>query len=231
MKKQLAFLFAAIFVLTGCSRTWQFTSIDTFKPTEPAPQTAICQPCHQAEFDSWKKTRHSSETRMSVIPIQDLRACGACHTGLAAHAVDPTVKPGPLPDKMSKTEQNTLCGKCHFNQKLLNSMAINPEDKHALLTNVGFEGKEKQITCLDCHSGHKGGADMLVSIKAHICFKCHKEAIVTMGIFQPFNYIAFGKFCQACHAVHGGSSGAQWTRMGIGVCVVCHFAGVALVGD
>jgi predicted CXXCH cytochrome family protein len=168
---------------------------------------------------------------MSVIPIQDLRECGACHSGLTAHAADPTIKPGPLPDKMTKTEQNILCGKCHFNQKLLDSKAINPDDKHALFMSVGLEGKEQQIACLDCHSGHKGGSDMLVSIKAHICFKCHKTAIVTMGIFQPFNYIAFGKFCQACHAVHGGSSGAQWTRMGIGVCVICHFAGTALVGD
>ena len=231
MIKQVALLFAAVFALSGCARTWQFTSIDAFKPAEAAPQAVACRSCHQAEFDSWKKTGHSSETHMSVIPIQDLRECGACHTGLTAHAVDPMVKPGVLPDKMTRTEQNTLCGKCHFNHKLLKRMAINPEDKHALFMSVGFEGKEQQISCLDCHSGHKGGADMLVSIKAHICFKCHKAAIATMGVFQPFNYLLFGKACQACHAIHGGSSAAQATRMAVGVCVVCHFVGTALVGD
>jgi predicted CXXCH cytochrome family protein len=232
MHKKISLLLIAALALAGCApRTWQFTPIETFKPAEAVPQATACMPCHQSEYDSWKKTRHSSGTHMSAIPIQDLRECGACHEGLAAHAVDPAVKPGVVaPDKMSKTEQNTLCGKCHFNQKLLNNMAINPEDKHALFMSVGFEGKDKQISCLDCHSGHKGGAGMLVSIKAHICFKCHKAAIATMGVFQPFNYLTFGKACQACHAVHGGSSGAQAARMGIGVCVVCHVVGTALVG-
>ena len=132
---------------------------------------------------------------------------------------------------MNKTDQNTLCGKCHYNQNLFRGSTINPQDKHALFMSVGLEGKKQQIACLDCHSGHKGGTEMLVTIRAHICFTCHKSAIVTMGIFQPFNYLAFGKFCQACHAIHGGSGTAQATRMGIGVCVICHFAGVALVGD
>jgi predicted CXXCH cytochrome family protein len=230
VNKKVVLLFIAAIALSGCARTWQFTPIDAFKPADTVPQAVVCGPCHQSEYDSWKKTRHSSETHMSVIPIQDLRECGACHTGLAAHAGDPAVNPGVLPEKMTKTEQNTLCGKCHFNQKLLNSMAINPEDKHALFMSVGFEGKEKQITCLDCHSGHKGGAEMLTSIKAHVCFKCHKAAIATMGVFQPLNYLTFGKACQACHAIHGGSSNAQAARMGVGVCVVCHVVGTSLVG-
>lgn len=231
MNKKLTFLFIAALALFGCARVWQFTPIESFKPAKAVPQATACTPCHQSEYDSWKKTRHASETHMSVIPIQDLRECGACHEGLAAHTIDASVKPGTAPDKLSKTEQNTLCGKCHFSQKLLNNRAINPEDKHALFMSVGFEGKKKQTACLDCHSGHKGGADMLVSIKAHICFKCHKAAIATMGVFQPFNYLTFGKACQACHAVHGGSSSAQAARMGVGVCVVCHVVGTAIVGD
>ena len=72
---------------------------------------------------------------------------------------------------------------------------------------------------------------MLASIKAHICFTCHKEAIVTMGVFQPFNYLFLGKACQACHAIHGGSSGAQAARMGAGFCVVCHVVGTSVLGN
>ncbi len=231
MKRGVVLLLASLIALSGCApRTWQFTPIDTFKPAETVPPAAACQMCHQKEYESWMKTRHASATHMAVVPIQDLRECGACHTGLATQAADSSVKPGPLPEAMSKTERNTLCGKCHFNQKLLDSMAINPDDKHALFMSVGFEGKKEQITCLDCHSGHQGGADMLQSIKAHVCFKCHKAAIVTMGVFQPFNYLTFGKACQACHAIHGGSSGEQAARMGIGVCVVCHVVGTSLVG-
>jgi hypothetical protein len=71
---------------------------------------------------------------------------------------------------------------------------------------------------------------VLVRIKAHICFECHTSAIVTMGIFQPFNYLTFGKMCQACQTVHGGSASERWGHMGVGFCVICHFAGVAIVG-
>jgi len=232
MKKTFALLFLIVLAFAGCAeRTWQFTPIESFRPAENVPPASVCQTCHQAEYDSWKKTRHSSETHMAVVPLNDLRECGACHSDVAAHAADPAVKPGPAPDKLNKTGQNTVCGKCHFNQKLLDDNAINPADKHALFMSVGFEGKVKQIACLDCHSGHKGGSNMLVSIKAHICFQCHKAAIVTMGVFQPFNYLTFGKACQACHAVHGGSSKAQAARMGIGFCVICHVVGTSLVGD
>lgn len=213
----------------SCARTWKVTPIDSYRPSRNVPPAEQCRTCHQSEYDSWKKTRHSSETHMTVIPVKELRECGACHDNIAGHAADFAVKPGTSPAKLTKTEQNTLCGKCHFNQDLFGSSAINPEDKHALFMSVGLEGKKRQIACLDCHSGHKGGAEMLVSMKAHICFTCHKEAIVTMGIFQPLNYLTFGKTCQACHAVHGGSSGAQAARMGAGVCVVCHFVGTAVV--
>jgi len=219
-----------VVLLAGCARTWTFTPIDAYRPAENVPPAAACQACHQGEYDSWKRTRHASEVYMQAVPVPALRECGACHEGIAAHAADLAVKPGTSPAKASKTEQNRTCGKCHFNQDILGRSAINPDDKHALFMSVGFEGKKQQLSCLDCHSGHKGGSDMLVSIKAHICFSCHKAAIVTMGIFQPFNYLTFGKMCQGCHAIHGGSSGAQAARMGVGVCVVCHFVGVALVG-
>ena len=229
MNKYSLILLLIVLAAAGCARTWQFTPIDSYRPAEIAPQASVCQSCHQSEYDSWKKTRHASETHMELIPAKELRECGACHDNIAAHAADPAIKPGKSPAELSKTEQNTICGKCHYNQDLFGSGAINPQDKHALFMSVGLEGKKQQIACLDCHSGHKGGSEMLVSIKAHICFTCHKAAIVTMGVFQPFNYLTFGKACQACHAVHGGSSGAQAARMGTGVCVICHFVGTALV--
>jgi predicted CXXCH cytochrome family protein len=230
MKRNPAILILIIVLtLAGCARTWHFTPLESYRPSEAVPVASACQTCHKSQYDSWKMTRHADETRMAIIPIKELQECGACHDNIAAHAANPANKPGTTPSKLNKTEQNTLCGKCHYNQDLFGSRAINPQDKHALFMSVGLEGKEQQIACLDCHSGHKGGSEMLVSIKAHVCFTCHKSAIVTMGIFQPFNYLFFGKACQACHAVHGGSSTAQATRMGVGFCIICHFVGVALV--
>jgi len=168
---------------------------------------------------------------MARIPLEELRECGACHENAAAHVQAPGPATTPTITALTRTEQNTICGKCHYNQALFGSRAINPHDKHGLFMSVGLEGRQRQISCLDCHSGHHGGSAMLVSIKAHICFTCHREAIVTMGVFQPFNYLFAGKACQGCHTVHGGSAGEQWGRMGVGFCIVCHVVGTSLVGD
>jgi predicted CXXCH cytochrome family protein len=100
-----------------------------------------------------------------------------------------------------------------------------------MFMSVGFEGHKRQLACLDCHSGHSGKAKMSAHLRAHTCYQCHKEAIVTMGVFLPINYLTFGKACQACHPLHGGSPASKSARMGVGVCVVCHFTGVALAGD
>jgi len=45
---------------------------------------------------------------------------------------------------MTKTERNTLCGKCHDNQNPFSGKAINPHDRHALFADVGLEGWKQQ---------------------------------------------------------------------------------------
>jgi len=45
-----------------------------------------------------------------------------------------------------------------------------------------------------------------------------------MGVFQPVNYLAFGKACFGCHTVHGGSDAGKLVRMAVGAgvtCVIC----------
>jgi predicted CXXCH cytochrome family protein len=81
------------------------------------------------------------------------------------------------------------------------------------------------LSCLDCHAGHSARRNMLRGLQAHICFRCHKRAIVTMGIFQPLNYLTAGKTCTSCHAAHGTTKGGHAARMTLGIgatCVVCH---------
>lgn len=217
-------------LLAGCARTWQSARIEDYKPASGAASAAVCRECHPGQFDAWKLNRHSNEKRMNLIPVRELRECEACHEGTLAHVADPASKIPPRLGKLNKSEQNMICGKCHYSQALFGGKAINPHDRHALFMSVGLEGRKQQISCLDCHSGHQGKSSMLVRSSVHICYKCHTSAIVTMGIFQPFNYLTFGKACQACHAVHGGSSSAQWTRMSVGFCVICHFVGVSVAG-
>ena len=211
-------------IFTGCDRHWDYPdakSLDTgLKPTDPE----ACQVCHADNYEAWKKTAHSVARRMDRIPAKSLRNCNTCHAEVAEGGESTCPSSMANPEKLSKTGQNSLCGRCHYNKEIFGSKAINPHDRHGMFMDVGFEGRNKQMSCLECHAGHMGKSAMLRNIKAHACFRCHKEAIVTMGVFQPVNYVAFGKACQACHTIHGGSTAAKSTRMGVGVCVVCHYS-------
>ena len=230
MRKKIILSLAGALLLSACARTWDYPRLDSLPSAGPLPPATVCRQCHEEEFLAWQQTEHAEAERMAIVSRPELRECGACHELAADHPQAPEANPPRSIAKLSKTEQNNLCGKCHYNPELFGLRAINPHDRHALLTSVGLEGRKRQLSCLDCHSGHHGKGEMLVKVKPHLCFKCHTEAVLTMGIFQPFNYLAWGKACQACHAVHGGSAAAQWGRMGVGFCVICHFAGVALVG-
>ena len=161
---------------------------------------------------------------MSRVPVTELRECEACHQNTSAHAADPKAKIPAKIAALTKTEQNSICGKCHYNQELFKGRAINPTTSTAS-TRTWVRRTSAAALVPGLPFSHQGKSEMLVRIKAHICYKCHTGATVTMAIFQPFSHLTFGKACQACHAVHGGSSGAQWARMGTGVCVICHFVG------
>jgi len=216
--------------LAGCTRTWKAGGLEDYQSEGPAVSPADCETCHQQEFNAWHKTKHADSARMAGVTPEELRGCGACHESTLAHSRDPEAGTPSNPSRLGKGAQNAVCGKCHYSQNVLGRHAINPSDKHALLTSAGFEGRHKQLSCLQCHSGHGGRAKMLAGSRAHVCFRCHKAAIVAMGVFQPVNYLTFGKACQACHTIHGGSMASKAVRMSVGVCVVCHFGGVALTG-
>ncbi|MEI6971005.1 MAG: cytochrome c3 family protein [bacterium] len=225
--KRTASYILAILIGAGCSSTgtWQYTKLDSLPVEKTVPAATSCTECHQPEYETWKKTDHSDAESMKKITVTQLLECGACHDNLAAHLETPDKATPTDLAKIDKTALNQVCGKCHFNKELMGWDAINPNNEHGFITSVGFEGKEEQLSCLDCHDGHSGKRNMLEGIQAHTCFKCHKSAIVTMGAFQPLNYVAAGEVCTACHAPHGTSKVGQAGRMATGVtlvCVACH---------
>ncbi len=187
-----------------------------------------CGQCHPDQYASWLKTPHADPGRMKAVGDASLRQCGACHELAEAHARDPEkVTPRSL-DGMTGSDRTGVCGKCHFDKATTNGKTRNPHSRHGLFMSVGFEGFNRQISCLDCHRGHSEKADMLKSIRAHTCFQCHDEAVVTMGVFQPINYLTVGKTCVSCHPAHGGSRPEQAARMTVGLavtCIICHPTG------
>jgi len=89
--------------------------------------------------------------------------------------------------KLTKSEKNTLCGKCHYNQQIFGGKAINPHDRHASSRTSPLRASRSRspvsIATPDIRQIGHAGAD-----QGHICFECHTSAMVTMGIFQPFNW-------------------------------------------
>ncbi len=185
------------------------------------PNAATCRNCHKNQYDNWTQSKHADFEIMKKIPDPASHYCGACHDNLSEHRDDPArISPSSF-KTMDKTTQNSVCGKCHYSKDILGGGVINPEHSHGPIMSVGFEGKKKQLVCLDCHQVHGGRTNMLQGIRAHTCFKCHKEAIVTMGVFQPINYLSAGKACLTCHASHGTSTAGHATRMTVGMVVTC----------
>ncbi|MFA6472501.1 MAG: cytochrome c3 family protein [Candidatus Latescibacterota bacterium] len=207
----------------GCSRTWVIPEIVQV-PAQNGHDPAQCGHCHPAEYESWQKTVHATSPRITAVPELP-KGCVACHEDAYRHIENPDAVKPTLISLLNRSDKNLICGKCHFNPQIVGHRAINPRDRHGLFMSVGFEMKEFQLDCLQCHRIHGGKPDMLQSNRANSCFKCHKEAIITMGVFQPVNYLASGKACFGCHTVHGGSTTGKLTRMMVGTgvtCVICH---------
>ncbi|HPR65066.1 MAG TPA: cytochrome c3 family protein [Thermoanaerobaculia bacterium] len=213
--------------MAGCSSMgkWDYVPMKDVSVESEVPSASVCVDCHTRQHGTWNKTDHSDPKKMAKIPHPELRECGACHEGLSAHVQNPDLGTPPDLSAMPKHDQNHLCGKCHYNKDIFGQKSINPLNRHGLFMSVGFEGKKRQLSCLDCHEGHGTHADMLKTIRAHTCFQCHKEAIATMGIFQPFNYVTAGKICLSCHAAHGTTTAGHVSRMTLGLagtCIACH---------
>lgn len=212
-------------IVAGCSRTWEVPRLRNAQAEQHIAAPEVCSQCHDDKYDTWKKTAHADMARMDRNGMKPFHGCNACHSSIEGHPADPFSHMPVNMQSLTTSEVNELCGKCHFDQQAMGDNAFNPYDRHALFMSVGFDSQKERISCLDCHTGHSGRSHMLKSIQAHVCFSCHKEAIVTMGVFQPFNYAAGGRLCFGCHTIHGGTTAGKTARFTVGVtalCVACH---------
>lgn len=218
--------------ISGCATGWN-AAFNRPVFSEPPAEISSCADCHDDQYATWNRTRHADPRDMRDVPTQTGRHCEVCHVVPAGHADSPeTIAPVSI-SQQTKTEQNELCGRCHYDKDIVGWNAIDPGGRHGLFMSVGLDGSKykKQLSCLDCHEGHGRHADMLVTMRAHICFKCHKEAIATMGIVQPINYLTFGKACFGCHSPHGKDTWKQWVYTAVGTyitvdlaCNTCHIS-------
>lgn len=218
--------------LCGCATAWKDLLGRPYLP-EPPGKISACADCHSNEYNTWSRTKHASPTNMKNVPVGNGEYCAVCHVVPAGHEDDPEAsKPADIAQQ-TKTEQNELCGSCHGDRDIVGRHTVDAGGRHGLFMSVGLDATKykEQLSCLDCHKGHGEHDDMLVTMRAHVCFTCHKEAIVTMGIAQPINYVTFGKTCFACHSAHPRDTWKQWVYTTAGTyatvvlaCNACHIS-------
>lgn len=110
-----------------------------------ANQTDDCLKCHNNK--NVKDYNTSIHSKRNV-------GCNGCHNG--GHEVK----------KISKSEINSSCGKCHGKHQ--------SDFNNSIHQTVMREGNKNTPTCVDCHGAHKIVASKL-SIESQACLKCHLD--------------------------------------------------------
>lgn len=192
-----------------------------------------CSGCHEDEGKEYSRSIHGTSSGSGDI---DAATCVACHGSHDIKAIE---------DKTSLTHHTNipeLCIKCHLNEKIVDSHAMDIGKVEAYMDSVHYKAlKEKGLTisatCTDCHMSH--GVKKINKEKTHedklhlldICAKCHE------GIYNDYVKSIHGKafeegiddspICTDCHGEHTIKShllpeaSTYATHIGA-TCTACH---------
>jgi len=220
------------FPQTGCHRALVVTAAillsagllvgQESKPAPPAepsktPATYVgsqtCQMCHEDIHKAFQKNAHNAlETNKRR--GWETRACEACHGPGSKHAESASATDIRNPAKLPVYGADRTCLTCHLNQP---THVGRIQSGHA----------RNQVSCVTCHSVHKGGELLRPRRAATInaeCGKCHT------GIWAQFQRPHHHKLpegamsCVDCHNPHGSFLPRQMQTVSANEpgCFKCH---------
>lgn len=174
----------------------------------------MCLSCHESQ-SSFKDNIHAKAWPKAK-GIEFDKSCETCHGPGSLHAAAGGDKDNPdfasilSFKKVSPQEASATCLKCH--------------DKGEQAHWTGGKHDAHGVSCVDCHSPHKGHEKNLVKASVtETCFQCHKNvsAQIKRASHHP---IAEGKMtCADCHNPHGNLSGTNLKGETVNdTCFKCH---------
>ncbi len=163
-----------------------------------------CTSCHQIH---WLDRLEKDRSGTPAPPSEELQV----RTDVNELPKSDVFPNAPEPKALLKTNEATLCGKCHRQQLA--------EFRH----NFHHPVPEGRMVCSDCHSIHpnKDGRKQVRTNKQN-CITCHAD------VAGPFVYEhdpvsdLTGDGCLECHRAHGSSNVAMLNSVSRGLCIRCH---------
>lgn len=183
----------------------------------------LCTACHQRQ--SSRNPKHAREKGVHPVNFKperriefdgkplDWLSCTTCHP----------VHEGRLATAILHQPAEKLCENCHKRQHADSKEAAQKKGVHPvnfeLNDPVILEGKEiKQVTCLTCHTVHRGKPDTPALRLEHrdgqLCSSCHKDNLPVLGSDHDLRITAKNSHnqlketpkqagvCGSCHSLH-----------------------------
>ncbi len=193
----------------------------------------ICKDCHEDYQSGLAGSAHGVALLSHKIEIN----CISCHSGAAGHVENPNVENIGNPGSLAVGGVLAVCTQCHL--------------PHLQLDNTGFDPHVGEgLSCLSCHSIHKGEDRLLRDDKTKFCGECHqgvesqfarnsnhplKDNAVSCischdftGKLEPAFAHGASANCASCHAMEGGpflyehDATSSFAAEGGSGCISCH---------
>ncbi len=173
-----------------------------------------CEGCHDEIAQSFAKSAHRVIGKNSITKKWEGQACESCHGPGSKHAESTSPDDIMVPNKLGAVAADKVCLTCHSNQ-----------DLH--VQQIGSAHAKNDISCVQCHSVHKGAEALRPRVIADLnalCAKCHVTP--TASFTQPYGHriTQNAMSCVDCHNPHGSilPAALQTVMANDAVCVKCH---------
>jgi DmsE family decaheme c-type cytochrome len=173
-----------------------------------------CQTCHEDIAKAFDKNPHAAVNTNKKKGWEG-KACESCHGPGAKHAESVAAADIVNPSKAAPGKVDQTCLGCHLNQRTTHVGRIN--GSHA----------KNQVSCVSCHSIHKGSAAMVARKTAAInqqCTACHTSVWAQFQRPHKHRLPEGAMSCIDCHNPHGSflPKSVQTATANEPGCLKCH---------